>query len=45
MSIHLAKGVKLALALLVPVISTVFLNWRTAVTARRLDTAQSGAPR
>jgi hypothetical protein len=35
MSIHIAKGVKLALALLLPLLTTLFFNWRTTVTARR----------
>ncbi|MGI8508826.1 MAG: hypothetical protein ACR2MQ_05830 [Gemmatimonadaceae bacterium] len=34
MSIHLVKGIQLALALLAPVLTTTFFNWRAVVTAR-----------
>ncbi|MEO7102245.1 MAG: hypothetical protein ABI311_02810 [Gemmatimonadaceae bacterium] len=37
MPIHLTKGLELLAALLAPVISTVFFNWRTLAAARRED--------
>ncbi|HEY5086381.1 MAG TPA: hypothetical protein VII66_03395 [Gemmatimonadaceae bacterium] len=40
MPIHLAKGLGLAAALLAPVVTTLFFNWRTLVAARRQEQGQ-----
>jgi hypothetical protein len=40
MSLHFANGLKLALALLVPVITTTVFHWRALVTARRIGAAR-----
>jgi hypothetical protein len=37
MPLHLAKGINLAIALLAPVLATLFFHWRTRMTARRLQ--------
>lgn len=35
MSLHFVKGLKLAIALLLPIITTTLFHWRALVTARR----------
>ena len=40
MSLHFVKGLKLALALLLPVITTTVFHWRALVTARRVGAAR-----
>lgn len=35
MSIHLTKGLTLAAALLAPLITTLFFDWRSRIEARR----------
>lgn len=40
MSLHFANGFKLAIALLLPVITTTVFHWRALVTARRLGAAR-----
>jgi hypothetical protein len=40
MSIHLAKGLTLAAALLAPLATTLFFHWRTLAAAHRDDRDQ-----
>jgi hypothetical protein len=40
MPIHLTKGLELLAALLAPVVSTVFFNWRALAADRQKDQRQ-----